>query len=159
MKEAADLAVAAAKGGKVMAVLVDKNTRLIVQGITGKEGTFHAKGCAAYGTNVVGGVTPGKGGTTHEGWPVFNTVEEAVKKTGANVRVIFVPPPFAADGFSRPRTAGSAAGGITEGIPTLDMVKVWAIVKRVEYEIDWAELPGGDLAGEGEDGDHAGAHP
>src|SRR5437762_11715728 len=82
-----------------MAVLVDKNTRLIVQGITGREGTFHAKACAEYGTKVVGGVTPGKGGTTHEGWPVFNTVEEAVKETGANVSVIFVPPRAAADGI------------------------------------------------------------
>ena len=80
-----------------MAVLVDRNTRLIVQGITGREGTFHAKGCAEYGTKVVGGVTPGKGGTTHEGWPVFDTVHEAVEKTGANVTVIFVPPPAAAD--------------------------------------------------------------
>ena len=80
-----------------MAVLVDKNTRLIVQGITGREGSFHAKACAEYGTKVVGGVTPGKGGTTHEGWPVFNTVEEAVKETGANATMIFVPPPFAAD--------------------------------------------------------------
>ena len=79
-----------------MSVLVDKNTRLIVQGITGREGTFHAKGCAEYAKQfgvdlVVGGVTPGKGGTTHEGWPVFNTVEEAVKETGANTTVIFVP--------------------------------------------------------------------
>ncbi len=89
-----------------MAVLVDKNTRLIVQGITGREGTFHAKGCAEYGTKVVGGVTPGKGGTTHEGWPVFNTVEEAVKETGANVSVIFVPPPFAADGILEASAAG-----------------------------------------------------
>ena len=80
-----------------MAVLVDKNTRLIVQGITGKEGTFHAMSCAEYGTKVVGGVTPGKGGTTHEGWPVFNTVAEATAKTGANATMIFVPPPFAAD--------------------------------------------------------------
>ncbi len=80
-----------------MAVLIDKNTRLIVQGLTGREGTFHAKAAAAYGTNVVGGVTPGKGGTTHEGWPVFDTVRQAVEKTGANASVIFVPPPFAAD--------------------------------------------------------------
>ena len=90
-----------------MAVLVDKNTRLIVQGITGREGTFHAKACAEYGTKVVGGVTPGKGGTTHEGWPVFNTVEEAVKETGANVSVIFVPPPAAADGILEAAVPGS----------------------------------------------------
>ena len=76
-----------------MAVLIDKSTRLIVQGLTGKEGTFHAKQAAAYGTTVVGGVTPGKGGTTHETWPIFDTVQEAVQKTGANVSVIFVPPP------------------------------------------------------------------
>lgn len=114
-----------------MAVLVDKNTRLIVQGITGREGTFHAKGCAEYGTNVVGGVTPGKGGTTHEGWPVFNTVEEAVAATGANVSVIFVPPPFAADGILEAEAAGlPLVICITEGIPTLDMVKVWEVVKR-----------------------------
>jgi succinyl-CoA synthetase alpha subunit len=114
-----------------MAVLVDKNTRLIVQGITGREGTFHAKGCQEYGTKVVGGVTPGKGGTTHEGWPVFNTVEEAVKETGANVSVIFVPPPFAADGILEATEAGvPLVICITEGIPTLDMVKAWEIVKR-----------------------------
>src|SRR5690348_1875136 len=114
-----------------MAVLVDKNTRLIVQGITGREGTFHAKGCAEYGTKVVGGVTPGKGGTTHEGWPVFNTVEEAVKETGANATVIFVPPPFAADGILEAVDAQlPLVICITEGIPTLDMVKAWEIVKR-----------------------------
>jgi succinyl-CoA synthetase alpha subunit len=118
-----------------MSVLVDKNTRLIVQGITGREGTFHAKGCAEYGTNVVGGVTPGKGGTTHEGWPVFNTVEEAVKETGANVSVIFVPPPFAADGILEATAAGlPLVICITEGIPTLDMVKVWEVVKRAGSE-------------------------
>ncbi len=114
-----------------MAVLVDKNTRLIVQGITGREGTFHAKGCAEYGTKVVGGVTPGKGGTTHEGWPVFNTVEEAVKETGANATMIFVPPPFAADGVLEAAASGvPLIVCITEGIPTLDMVKAWEIVKR-----------------------------
>src|SRR6187455_3518906 len=89
-----------------MAVLLDKNTRLIVQGITGREGTFHAKAAQAYGTNVVGGVTPGKGGTTHEGWPIFNTVAEAVEKTGANASVIFVPPPGAADAVMEAADAG-----------------------------------------------------
>jgi succinyl-CoA synthetase alpha subunit len=114
-----------------MAVLVDKNTRLIVQGITGHEGTFHAKACEEYGTKVVGGVTPGKGGITHEGWPVFNTVEEAVKATGANATMIFVPPPFAADGILEAEDAGlPLIVCITEGIPTLDMVKVWEVVKR-----------------------------
>jgi succinyl-CoA synthetase alpha subunit len=116
---------------QLMSVLVDKETRLIVQGITGREGSFHAKGCAEYGTKVVGGVTPGKGGTTHEGWPVFNTVEEAVKETGANVDVIFVPPPFAADGILEAAAAGMPLViCITEGIPVLDMVKVWEVVKR-----------------------------
>ena len=80
-----------------MSILIDKSTRLLVQGLTGREGTFHAKQAAAYGTTVVGGVTPGKGGSTHEGWPIFDTVHEAVEKTGANATVIFVPPPFAAD--------------------------------------------------------------
>src|SRR6202050_1775964 len=116
-----------------MAVLVDKNTRLIVQGISGREGSFHAKACAEYGTKVVGGVTPGKGGTTHEGWPVFNTVEEAVKETGANATMIFVPPPFAADGILEAVAAGlPLVVCITEGIPVLDMVKAWEIVRRAE---------------------------
>src|SRR5438874_10724274 len=126
-----------------MAVLVDKNTRLIVQGITGREGTFHAKACAEYGTKVVGGVTPGKGGTTHEGWPVFNTVEEAVKATGANATMIFVPPPFAADGILEAEAAGlPLIVCITEGIPTLDMVKVWEIVKRSKSRLIGPNCPG-----------------
>jgi succinyl-CoA synthetase alpha subunit len=126
-----------------MAVLVDKNTRLIVQGITGREGSFHAKACAEYGTKVVGGVTPGKGGTIHEGWPVFNTVEEAVKETGANTTVIFVPPPFAADGILE-----AAASGIpliiciTEGIPVLDMVKTWEVVKSSKSRLIGPNCPG-----------------
>src|SRR5262249_8853374 len=85
------------KGAWILSVLVDKNTRLVVQGITGKEGTFHTKQMVEYGTKVVGGVTPGKGGTTHEGIPVFNTVADAVKEAGANASVIYVPPAFAAD--------------------------------------------------------------
>jgi succinyl-CoA synthetase alpha subunit len=107
-----------------MAVLIDKNTRLLVQGLTGREGTFHAKQAAAYHTTVVGGVTPGKGGTTHEGWPIFNTVAEAVEKTGANASVIFVPPPGAADAIMEAADAGVAlVVAITEGIPTIDMMK------------------------------------
>ena len=108
-----------------MSILVDKNTRLIVQGLTGKEGTFHAKQMVEYGTNVVGGVTPGKGGTTHENIPVFNTVADSVREAGANVSVIYVPPAFAADAIMEAADAGIAlVVCITEGIPTLDMVKV-----------------------------------
>ncbi|HEY1807616.1 MAG TPA: succinate--CoA ligase subunit alpha [Acidobacteriaceae bacterium] len=126
-----------------MAVLVDKNTRLIVQGITGREGTFHAKGCAEYGTKVVGGVTPGKGGTTHEGWPVFDTVHEAVEKTGANVTVIFVPPPFAADAILEANDAGlPLIICITEGIPINDMVKVWSLLKHSSSRLIGPNCPG-----------------
>ena len=108
-----------------MSVLVDKSTRLVVQGITGKEGTFHTKQMVEYGTNVVGGVTPGKGGTTHEGIPVFNTVADAVKDAGANATVIYVPPSFAADAIMEAADAGiPVIVCITEGIPTLDMVRV-----------------------------------
>ncbi|MGH9385125.1 MAG: succinate--CoA ligase subunit alpha [Vicinamibacterales bacterium] len=107
-----------------MAVLIDQHTRLIVQGLTGREGTFHAKAAAAYHTKVVGGVTPGKGGTTHEGWPVFNTVANAVKDTGANASVIFVPPPFAADAIMEAADAGvPLVVCITEGIPVVDMLR------------------------------------
>ena len=126
-----------------MSVLVDKNTRLIVQGITGREGTFHAKGCAEYGTKVVGGVTPGKGGTTHEGWPVFDTVHEAVEKTGANVTVIFVPPPFAADAILEANDAGlPLIICITEGIPINDMVKVWSVLKHSSSRLIGPNCPG-----------------
>jgi succinyl-CoA synthetase alpha subunit len=114
-----------------MAILIDKNTRLVVQGLTGREGTFHAKQAAAYGTNVVGGVTPGKGGTTHEGWPIFDTMRDAVKQTGANASVVFVPPAFAADAVMEAADAGLAlVVCITEGIPTLDMMRAMTFLKE-----------------------------
>jgi succinyl-CoA synthetase alpha subunit len=126
-----------------MAVLVNKETRLIVQGITGKEGTFHAKGCAEYGTKVVGGVTPGKGGTIHEGWPVFDTVEKAVAETGANATVIFVPPPFAADAILEANSASlPLIICITEGIPINDMVKVWSVLKYSKSRLIGPNCPG-----------------
>jgi succinyl-CoA synthetase alpha subunit len=131
-----------------MSVLVGKETRLIVQGITGREGTFHAKGCDEYAAQfgnklVVGGVTPGKGGTTHEGWPVFNTVEDAVRETGANATVIFVPPPAAADGILEATAAGiPLIVCITEGIPVLDMVKVWEVVKDSKSRLIGPNCPG-----------------
>jgi succinyl-CoA synthetase alpha subunit len=114
-----------------MAVLINEQTRLLVQGLTGREGTFHAKQAAAYHTTVVGGVTPGKGGTTHEGWPIFNTVAEAVAKTGANASVIFVPPPGAADAVMEAADAGiPLVVCITEGIPTIDMMKAMTFLDR-----------------------------
>jgi succinyl-CoA synthetase alpha subunit len=113
-----------------MSVLIDKSTRLLVQGLTGREGTFHAKQAVAYGTTVVGGVTPGKGGTTHEGWPIFDTVRDAVQKEGANASVIFVPPPFAADAIMEAAEAGiRVVVCITEGIPTLDMMRAMTYLK------------------------------
>src|SRR5216684_1879418 len=114
-----------------MAILVDKETRVIVQGLTVREGTFHAKASAAYGTQIVGGVTPGKGGTTHEGWPIFNTVREAAEVTGANASVIFVPPPYAADAIMEAADAEvDLIVCITEGIPTLDMVRAWEFLQN-----------------------------
>ena len=126
-----------------MSVLVDENTRLIVQGFTGKEGTFHAQQAIAYGTKVVGGVVPGRGGETHLDLPVFNTVEQAVRATGANASVIFVPPPFAADAIMEAGEAGVAlVVAITEGIPALDMVKVWAFLRGRATRLVGPNCPG-----------------
>lgn len=126
-----------------MSILLDKSTRLIVQGLTGKEGTFHAKQAAEYGTTVVGGVTPGKGGTTHEGWPIFNTVADAVKATEANTSVIFVPAWFAADAVMEAADAGlRLAVCITEGIPTLDMMRAFTYLKDTSTRVIGPNCPG-----------------
>ena len=136
-----------------MAVLIDRTTRLIVQGITGKEGTFHAKQAAAYGTQVVGGITPGKGGTTHEGWPVFNTVADAVRATGANATVIFVPPPFAADAIMEAADAAiPLAVCITEGIPTIDMMRALVVVRGSATRLIGPNCPGLITAGQAKAG-------
>jgi succinyl-CoA synthetase alpha subunit len=126
-----------------MSVLIDRDTRLLVQGLTGREGTFHAKAAQDYGTTVVGGVTPGKGGTTHEGWPVFNTVADAVRDTGANATVIFVPPPFAADAIMEAAEAGVAlAVCITEGIPTIDMMRALEAIAGSGMRLVGPNCPG-----------------
>ena len=136
-----------------MAVLIDRNTRLIVQGLTGREGTFHARQAAAYGTQVVGGVTPGKGGTTHEGWPVFNTVADAVRETGANASVIFVPPPGAADAVMEAAAAGlPLVVCITEGIPTLDMLRTLQVVRPSSTRLIGPNCPGLITAGQAKAG-------
>ena len=136
-----------------MAVLIDRNTRLIVQGLTGREGTFHAKAAAAYGTNVVGGVTPGKGGTMHEGWPVFNSVHDAVRETGANATVIFVPPPFAADAIMEAADAAiPLAVCITEGIPTVDMLKAMTFMQGRPTRLIGPNCPGVITAGQAKAG-------
>ena len=132
-----------------MAVLVDENTRLLVQGITGREGGFHAQQAIAYGTKVVAGVTPGKGGTyalaaeDSQGVPVFNTVRQAVEETGANVSVIFVPPAFAADAIMEAADAGlPLVVCITEGIPTLDMIRVQEFLKATKTQLIGPNCPG-----------------
>jgi succinyl-CoA synthetase alpha subunit len=115
-----------------MSIIVDENTRLLIQGITGSEGSFHTQRCIAYGTRVVAGVTPGKGNSEHLGVPVFNTVERAVNETGANASLMFVPPAFAADGILEATEAGlPLIVCITEGIPVLDMVKVHRFLKEI----------------------------
>ena len=136
-----------------MAVLLDRNTRLIVQGLTGREGTFHAKQAAAYGTTVVGGVTPGKGGTTHEGWPVFNSVHDAMRETSANATVIFVPPPFAADAIMEGVDAGiPLVVCITEGIPTVDMLRTMTFMARKSTRLVGPNCPGVISAGKAKAG-------
>lgn len=126
-----------------MSILVNKNSKVIVQGFTGTEGTFHAEQMIEYGTNVVGGVTPGKGGTTHLEKPVFNTVADAVKKSGANTSIIFVPPAFAADAIMEAAEAGiKVIVAITEGIPTQDMVKAKEYIKDRNCVLIGPNCPG-----------------
>ena len=132
-----------------MAVLIDSQTRLVVQGLTGREGSFHARQAAEYGTTVVGGVTPGKGGSTHEGVPVFNTVESAVRETGANASVIFVPPAVAADAVMEAADAGVALiVCITEGIPTLDMMRALRFLDGRDSRLIGPNCPGLISAGQ-----------
>lgn len=126
-----------------MSILVDKNTRLLVQGITGSEGSFHTQRCIEYGSRIVAGVTPGKGGSQHLGVPVFNTVEKAIAETGANASLMFVPPAFAADGILEAIAAGMPlVVCITEGIPVLDMVKVHRYLKGEATRLIGPNCPG-----------------
>ena len=132
-----------------MSVLVNKDSKIIVQGFTGSEGTFHSEQMIAYGTNVVGGVTPGKGGNEHLGKPVFNTVEEAVEKVGADTSIIFVPPAFAADAIMEAANAGiKVIITITEGIPVADMVKVYDYISDLDCTLIGPNCPGVITPGE-----------
>jgi len=132
-----------------MSVLVNKNSKVIVQGFTGTEGSFHAGQMIEYGTNLVGGVTPGKGGTIHLDKPVFNTVEEAVTKAGANVSIIFVPPAFAADAIMEAASAGiKVIICITEGIPTKDMITAKEYIKGKDVTLIGPNCPGVITPGE-----------
>jgi succinyl-CoA synthetase alpha subunit len=132
-----------------MSVLVNKNSKIIVQGFTGSEGTFHATQMIEYGTNVVGGVTPGKGGTTHLEKPVFNTVKDAVEKVGADTTIIFVPPAFAADAIMEAADAGiKVIIAITEGIPVADMIKAYEYIKERDCRLIGPNCPGVITPGE-----------
>jgi succinyl-CoA synthetase alpha subunit len=143
-----------------MSILVNQDTRVICQGITGKAGAFHTKHCLAYGTRMVGGVTPGKGGGTVEGVPVFDTVVEAVEKTGANATMIYVPAAFTADAILEALDAGiEVIVAITEGVPVLDMVRVYDVVRRSGVHADRSQLPGRDHGRRVQDRHHARLHP
>ena len=140
-----------------MSIFINKDTRLLVQGITGRDGSFHAKQMIEYGTQIVGGVTPGKGGQKFENTvPIFNTVAQAVKATGANATVIYVPPPFAADAMMEAADAGIPfIVCITEGVPVLDMTRVYPFVKEKGARSARPELPGTDLSGPIEGRNHS----